>query len=181
MAGEVKAFLGFVLCYGGFWLLIFLLCRLFFLGYHISQLAAFAPETVLGIFRNGLVMDLSGACYLTVLPYLAWVAGRFTPRRGVVGPVRVYTLSCITLVSLITVADLQSYQAYRAKLNAQTVAYLEHPKEALASVSSSPLALLLFLVGLLIVAGVLLYGKLSNGLYRGAKARHGMRLRPGYL
>ena len=62
MAGEVKAFLGFVLLYGGFWLLFFLLCRLFFLGYHVSKLAGFPPETVLGIFRNGLVIDISGAC-----------------------------------------------------------------------------------------------------------------------
>jgi phosphoglycerol transferase MdoB-like AlkP superfamily enzyme len=162
VAGEAKGFLGFVLRYCGFWLIFFLLCRVAFLGYHAPKLAGFSLATVLGIFGYGLYIDLSGSCYLLVLPYFLWVAHRFIPFAAAGRLLRVYTVCCIVLVSFITVADLHSYREYGAKLNAQTVAYLRYPKEALASLSSSPLLLLFALIGLLIAVGVLLYGRVCR-------------------
>jgi len=164
---EAKGFLGFALRYCGFWLIFFLLCRVAFLGYHASKLSGFSPATVAGIFGYGAYIDLSSSCYLLVLPYLLWVAHRFAPFALAGRLLKLYTLCCVALVSLITVADLHAYREYGAKLNAQTVAYLRYPKEALASVSSSPLLLLFSLVGLLIVAGTLLYGVLCRELLGG--------------
>ena len=165
LAGEVKGFSGFLLRYCGFWLIFFLLCRVAFLGYHASKLAGFSAATLLGIFGYGLYIDLSISCYLLVPPYLLWVFCRFFPAAGANRLLRVYTICCVVLVSLITVADLQAYQEFGAKLNAQTLAYLRHPKEAFASVYSSPLLLLFSLVGVLVVAGVLIYGRLCRELY----------------
>jgi phosphoglycerol transferase MdoB-like AlkP superfamily enzyme len=165
VVGEVKRFTGFVLRYCGFWLIFFLLCRIAFLGYHASKLAGFTPATLLGIFGYGLYIDLSSSCYLLVLPYLIWVAHRFTPFALANRLLRIYTFACVLLVSLITVADLHAYREYGAKLNAQTVAYLRYPREALASVSSSPLLLLFSLVGLLTLVGMLIYGRLCRELY----------------
>ena len=175
VAHEVKSFSRFILSYLAFWLIFFLLCRFAFLGYHASKMTGFAPATLLGILGYGLYADLSSSCYLLVLPYLLWVASWFIPIRGAARLVKCYTLCFVVLVSFITVGDLQSYQEYGAKLNAQTVLYLRYPKEALASISSSPLVLLFFLVGLLIGAGALLYAPLCKGLYR-ARERAG---RPG--
>jgi len=168
-AGEVKSFSRFVASYLGFWLIFFLLCRVAFLGYHAAKLKGFSPATILGIFGFGLYADLSCSCYLLVIPYLLWVASRFlnfAPNRLV----RAYSLVLVVLVSFITVGDLQSYQEYGAKLNAQTVGYLRFPKEAFASISSSPLGLLFSLVGVLILIAVLLYGRLCNGLYSQRRA-----------
>jgi phosphoglycerol transferase MdoB-like AlkP superfamily enzyme len=173
---ELKSFSGFVLRYGGFWLVFFLLCRVAFLGYHASKLAGFSPATVLGIFGYGLYVDLSTSCYLMVLPYLLWVASRFVTLPGISRLVRIYTYFFVVLVAFITVGDLQSYQEYGAKLNAQTLAYLKHPKEAFASVSSSPLVLLFSLVGLLILAGVLLYRRQCTRAYRMSEAGGGALL-----
>jgi phosphoglycerol transferase MdoB-like AlkP superfamily enzyme len=165
LAGEVKGFAKFVLRYCGFWLIFFQLCRIAFLGYHFSKLTGFAPGTILGIFAYGLYIDLSTACYLLVLPYLLWVLHRFVAVPAADRLLRGYTLCCVLLVSLISVTDLHAYLEFGAKLNAQTLAYLRYPKEALASVSSSPLVLLFTLVGVLTLAGMLIYGRLCAGLY----------------
>jgi phosphoglycerol transferase MdoB-like AlkP superfamily enzyme len=162
VAGEVKGFSHFILRYGGFWLIFFLLCRIAFLGYHASKLAGFSAATLLGIFGYGLYIDLSSSCYLLVLPYLLLVLHRFIPCAWAGRLLRIYTFVCVLLVSLITVADLHAYREYGAKLNAQTLAYLRYPKEALASVSSSPLGLLFSLVALLTVVGMLLYTRLCR-------------------
>jgi phosphoglycerol transferase MdoB-like AlkP superfamily enzyme len=167
VAREVKSFSGFVLRYCGFWLVFFLLCRVAFLGYHASKLAGFAPATVLGIFGYGLYIDLSSSCYLLVFPYLLWVLHRFLPIAHARRVLRVYTGACLVLVSFITVTDLHAYREYGAKLNAQTLAYLRYPKEALASVSSAPLFLLFSLVALLIVVGMLLYGWICRDPFGG--------------
>ena len=165
VAGEVKGFLGFVLRYCGFWLIFFLICRVAFLGYHAPKLVGFSPATLLGIFGHGTYIDLSSSCYLVVLPYLLWVAHRFFPFALAGRLLRIYTFGSLLLVSLITVADLHAYREFGAKLNAQTLAYLRHPKEALASVSSSPLLLLFALVGLLVLVGMLLYGRMCRDLF----------------
>jgi phosphoglycerol transferase MdoB-like AlkP superfamily enzyme len=163
---EVKGFSGFILRYCGFWLILFTLCRIAFLGYHLPKLAGFSPATLLGIFAYGLYIDLSTSCYLLVIPYLLWVAHRFIPFQGAGRLTRIYTFGMLLLVSLITVTDLHAYREFGAKLNAQTLAYLRHPREAFASVSSSPLLLLFSLVALLTVAGVLLYVRICPDLYR---------------
>ena len=94
----------------------------------LEQVRSFALE----VGRRGLL----------VLPFLLWVAHRFVPFSCADRLLRGYTLACVVLVSFITVADLHAYREFGAKLNAQTLAYLRYPKEALASVSSSQGALL---------------------------------------
>ena len=185
LVAEIKDFSGFILRYCGFWLIFFLLCRVAFLGYHLPKLAGFSPATLAGIFGYGLYIDLSTSCYLLVLPYLLWVAHRFLPFAAANRLLRIYSAGCVVLVSFITVADLHAYREYGAKLNAQTLAYLRYPKEALASVSSSPLLLLFCLVGVLAVAGMLLYGRMCRDLYparvRGGGLAAGVRVALGLV
>ncbi|GFO61613.1 sulfatase [Geomonas silvestris] len=168
---EIKAVAGFLLRYGVTWLVFFLLCRIAFVGYHFDKLHGLDAATLAGIFGYGLYIDLSSSCYLVAVPYLLWLANRYYPIPKAAAVAKVFTWCCFVLAALITGGDLQSYQEYGAKLNAMTVAYLRYPKEALASISSSPLLLLFGLAGLLVVAGVLLQRALCSGLYaeRGAR------------
>jgi phosphoglycerol transferase MdoB-like AlkP superfamily enzyme len=161
---QLNGFLGFTLRYVGFWLIYFLLCRLAFVGYHFSKLSGFSPLTVAGIFGFGAYADLSTACYVTVIPYLVWFANSIFPFRGARRFISAYSCFLIALTSLISIADLQVYREWGTKLNAQAVAYLRYPQEAFASVSSSPILLLVPFACLLTAAGVFLYRAICRDL-----------------
>jgi phosphoglycerol transferase MdoB-like AlkP superfamily enzyme len=68
-----------------------------------------------------------------------------------------YTAFMLLLVALITTSDLQIYRMWGTKLNAQALGYLRYPKEAMASMSSSPLFLLICLFAGIFLAGYYLY------------------------
>jgi phosphoglycerol transferase MdoB-like AlkP superfamily enzyme len=160
----LNGFIGFTLRYTGFWVSYFLLCRLAFVCYHGSKLSGFSAGTVAGIFGFGAYADLSTACYVTVIPYLVWFANSLFPFRWARGFISAYSYFIIALASLITVADLQVYREWGTKLNAQALAYLRYPREALASVSASPVLLLVPLACLLAGAGFFLYRAICRNL-----------------
>jgi phosphoglycerol transferase MdoB-like AlkP superfamily enzyme len=153
---------GFILRYGGFWLIYFLICRVVFLCYHAAKVPDLS--SLLGVFGYGAYTDLSTSCYLLVLPYLAWCANRFFPFPGMKLAVKIYSGFCIVLVALISTADLQIYQDWGTKINAQALYYLRYPKEALASVSAAPLLLLAVLAVLLAGTGFYLFGRVCRAL-----------------
>jgi phosphoglycerol transferase MdoB-like AlkP superfamily enzyme len=161
---QVENFLGFTLRYAGFWMVYFLLCRIAFVCYHGAKLSGFSASTVAGIFGFGAYIDLSTACYLIIIPYFIWFAASLFPMRPARALVAGYSYLCIVIVAVISVADLQVYQEWGTKLNAQAISYLRYPQEAYASMASSPLLLLICLALLLAVLGVLLYGKICQGL-----------------
>lgn len=179
---EIKRFSLFILRYLGFWLLFFFLCRVAFLGYHAEKLAGFPLATVGGIFFYGAYIDLSTACYLTVLPFLLWSANTYLPIRGSRTLVNCYTIFFIVLASVISVTDLHIYREWGTKLNAEALSYLAHPKEAFASVSSSPLFLLVFLAVVLSAAGFLTFRRICRGLvFSSAEGGNGWSRIPVFL
>jgi phosphoglycerol transferase MdoB-like AlkP superfamily enzyme len=161
---QVKGFFGFTVRYAGFWLSYFLLCRLAFVCYHGSKLDGFSPSTVAGIFAFGAYLDLSAACYLMVLPYLIWFANSLYPLRYARALTAGYSYLMLAVVAVVSVSDLQIYREWGTKLNAQALAYLGYPQEAMASMSSSPVVLLVGLALLLGAAGVLLYRGICRAL-----------------
>jgi phosphoglycerol transferase MdoB-like AlkP superfamily enzyme len=161
---SVKAFLGFTIRYAGFWLLYFFICRLAFVCYHGSKLAGFTPGTVAGIFGYGAYADLSAACYVIVIPYLLWFANSLFPFRAAKKIIHGYSYLFIIVASVVTVGDLQVYQEWGTKLNAQALAYLRYPREAFASAASSPLLLLLVVACALAAIGIFLFRKVCSGL-----------------
>jgi phosphoglycerol transferase MdoB-like AlkP superfamily enzyme len=161
---QLKGFLGFTIRYAGFWLVYFFICRLAFVCYHSSKLAGFTPGAVAGIFGFGAYADLSTACYVMALPYLLWFANSLFPFRQAKTIISVYSHFFIVVATLVTVADLQVYQEWGTKLNAQAISYLRYPQEAFASAASSPLFLLLMLACVLAGIGVFLYGRICSGL-----------------
>jgi phosphoglycerol transferase MdoB-like AlkP superfamily enzyme len=178
---QVSGFLGFVLRYAGFWIVYFLLCRLAFVCYHGSKLSGFRAGTVAGIFGYGAYADVSTACYLAVIPYFIWFANSLFPFRAAATLIRWYSYLFIAVAAVISVADLQVYQEWGTKLNAQALSYLQHPKEAFASTASSPLLLLLFLAFLLAVAGFFLYGWCSKGLPLGRRPERSLLRLPLFV
>jgi phosphoglycerol transferase MdoB-like AlkP superfamily enzyme len=154
---EGTTFLLFPACYTVFWLLFFMLCRAVFMLYHAGTAASLGLSTIGDSFLHGLRIDLSTAGYLGVVPLLLWFVHSLFPLRFTRGVIRGYTAFMLLLVALITTSDLEIYKMWGTKLNAMAVMYLKYPKEAAASMSSSPVFLLVGICALLLLIGHYLF------------------------
>lgn len=140
-----------------FWLVFFALSRLVFLAYHFKKWQTSGFTEVLKTFFYGLKLDVSAAGYLLAIPLLLILLSIFIKPAKLRLPLKIYHVFVIFLISLINTADLQLYREWGTKINVQALQYLKFPKEALASVSSSPVGLLLFIFAFLLFSGVGLY------------------------
>lgn len=156
---EGKRSFQFIARYSAFWLLYFLLCRALFILYHATQLKTVPATTVLGAFFYGFRIDLSTAGYLGVAPFLIWFIHTLFPSKYTKKIITGFTVFMLVLVALITTSDLEIYRAWGTKLNALAIGYLRYPKEAVASMSSSPIPLLVAICIGLSLAGYFLYTK----------------------
>jgi phosphoglycerol transferase MdoB-like AlkP superfamily enzyme len=161
---EGRRFILFLFRYTAFWLLYFLLCRVLFVLYHAPQTSALPLATLAGVFFHGLRIDLSTAAYLGVIPFLLWVINSLFPSRLTKKVITGYTVFMLLLVALITTSDLQIYKTWGTKLNSQAIGYLKYPKEALASMSSSPVFLLVGICAAVSLAGYFLYAAMFKRL-----------------
>jgi phosphoglycerol transferase MdoB-like AlkP superfamily enzyme len=161
---EGKNFFLFIARYSAFWLLYFLLCRAVFVLYHAAQLKEIPAATVIGIFFQGFRIDLSTAGYLGVAPFLIWFVHTLFPSQYTKKMITGYTAFMLLLVALITTSDLQIYKIWGTKLNAQAIGYLRYPKEAMASMSSSPILLLVGICICIYLAGYYLYATVFQRL-----------------
>ncbi len=153
----------FMMIYFAFWAIFFLAARVIFLSYHIEDTKLLTLETVFGIFFNGFRMDLSMAAYLSVLPFL-WISfGNFIKKNVFQNTIFTYTFISVFLVSLIIVVDLEVYNIWSFRLDATPLNYLSSPREAWASVKSSPvLQLMLSFVLLIIISSYIVYRILAD-------------------
>lgn len=154
---EGRRFFFFLFCHTAFWLLYFILCRTAFFLYHIDQSVSLSLPAILGSFFYGLRMDLSTAGYLGVIPLTLWFINSLLPLKHAKALLTAYTAFMLLLVALITTSDLQIYKMWGTKLNAMAVGYLRYPKEAMASMSSSPIFPLIVICTVLFSGGYYLY------------------------
>lgn len=148
----------FLLRYVAFWLLYFLICRAVFVLYHGAQIKLLPAETIFGIFSHALRMDISSAAYLVIIPFMLWFINSLVPAKLTKKLITGYTVFMLLLVALIATSDLEVYKIWGTKLNAQAIGYLKYPKEAMASMSSSPVYLLIAICAGIFLAGCFLYG-----------------------
>ena len=111
----------------------------------------------LRVMGNGLSLDSTTACYLTVIPWLALLAScwfrQFPLRKLLTGYYAVASL----ILALVFVADLSLYPFWGFKLDASVFFYLDSPKNAMASVS---MGYLLLRAALMLLLAVLCTGAL---------------------
>jgi phosphoglycerol transferase MdoB-like AlkP superfamily enzyme len=156
---EGSSFINFLLRYTAFWMLFFLLCRTLFFLYHFGLSSSLSPLLILESYFYGLRIDLSTTGYLGVLPLILWFINSLIPVRFTKAFITGYTTFMLLLVTVITTSDLQIYKMWGTKLNAMAVGYLRYPKEAAASMSSSPVLLLVVICFALFIAGYFLFSK----------------------
>ena len=144
-----------------FWLVFFLIDRAIFMIYFHDKLGASTGEAA-AAFIHGIRLDASTAVYLSAIPLLGYIFLWFFPRLKV--PVlipRIYVYFIIVILSIVSVVNLNLYREWGSKLNFKVfeIAF-NTPGEAIASASSSPLLLSLFIVLAMTLTVIWLSGKI---------------------
>ncbi len=155
-----------------FWMIFFLVAKVFFLISNFDQSKLLSGSDVFGIFRYGFKMDMSTSCYLILIPGLLvafrivlpdWFLNRF---------IRIYTIVFLIITSALVVLDLGLYPHWGTRVNVTAFNYIDDPVAMGASVSLSNLALALIIMGFLIVGFTFLYKKFfPKGIVPEGKAR----------
>lgn len=161
----MKERIQFLLLYYIFWITYFTCARIVFLTYHIQDVKVLTLEILYGIFKNGLVMDLSAAAYLSVIPFLLVSMSHFFKKSRLESMLYGFTFFLTAILTLIIVIDLEVYNVWKFRLDETPLNYLSSPREAFASASSSPIFKLFvsFLI-LMAIASYFVYRIISHNL-----------------
>ncbi|WP_235964461.1 LTA synthase family protein [Pedobacter gandavensis] len=113
-------------------------------------------------FYHALLLDLSMTAYLAVIPVLGFIFWLFSGWKSInIKWVSIYNLVLLVLFSILSVVNFNIYREWGTKVNAKAIDFaFSSPGEALASGASSPIALSLFVLVLLITVGVFLQKRL---------------------
>ncbi len=135
----------FLLLYFLSWIIFFDLMRLVFLLYHWDKTRLLTLNTALASFRYGFRMDASVAAYILIPVCLFVILSLFLHFFRRLLPYKIYTLLVLLIVSLISLADLELYNAWGFRIDASPLKFLATPREAFASISHLPLFWILLL------------------------------------
>ncbi|MCM1108394.1 MAG: sulfatase-like hydrolase/transferase [Clostridium sp.] len=151
----MKARIGLLFRLFVLWMAVFILAKPFFMLYcRMVEVAdsAFTLADVADVVCNGFSMDVSTVCYLLIPPFLwTWstlLVPSLIPRRWLSAYVCVVAL----LLAVILVVDMSLYPFWKFKLDATVFAYIDSPRQALASVSGGFVVMRVVVMLLLTVA-----------------------------
>jgi phosphoglycerol transferase MdoB-like AlkP superfamily enzyme len=145
----VRARLTFLLLYYGYWLAFFAAARLLFLGFFHREAARLPLAVIGGTFRHGLPLDLAGAAYLSLIPFVLIALTAIAPLTRLVSRLLLgWTLVATVLLALLAAADLGIFREWGRHIDAGVLQYLAHPRESWAAAGGGPrgIMLLLFLL-----------------------------------
>lgn len=130
-----------------------------FLLYNFKKVAENPLAEIIKSFVYGLWMDASMAGYFCAIPLLISLVIWFLPKVKVKRLyLIIYTYTLVTVCSVITVINFNIYREWGSKVNFRAFEFtIGSPKEALASASSSPIALSLVIMVILITLGIILF------------------------
>ncbi|WP_353720359.1 hypothetical protein [Dyadobacter sp. 676] len=141
--------LEFIALYGLAWVVIFQFFRVIFLAYHYKKALELPSSLWVASAGHGLPMDISFAAYILAIPALLMM---FTGLRWnwYTKTLSVYTVIIVSLITLLTVVDLELFRAWGFRIDATSLLYLETPAEAMASMGAAPVFPLILLLAALI-------------------------------
>ena len=138
----MKKYSGYI-AYFTYWLFYFIFLRALFLSYHYPLTAGLTASEIFKAFLYGVRMDVSFTSYICIFPFLLFLVRSVAVKFNIEKVIRIYTICIVVLISFITTADLELYTAWGYRMDATPLLYFKSPKAMGASVSSSPLFLLL--------------------------------------
>ena len=143
------------LLYFVYWLLFFVIAKLVFLFYHATLSQTLNGTEIFNVFYYGLRMDISFTAYICIFPFLLFFLQSIFIKLSLNKVIYIYTIVLVIILSFVSAADLELYKAWGFRMDATPLQYFKTPQEMGATVSSSPVWLLLFVF--LILAGVFIF------------------------
>ncbi|WGQ11436.1 LTA synthase family protein [Pedobacter gandavensis] len=113
-------------------------------------------------FYQALLLDLSMTAYLAVIPFLGYIVSLFTGWKSVnIKWISIYNLVLLVIFSILSIVNFNIYREWGTKVNAKAIGFaFSSPGEAMASGASSPIALSLLILIMLIGGGYFLQKQL---------------------
>lgn len=118
-----------------FWVVYFTFFKVFFVLYNYPLLADLPMADQWGIFSHGIIMDLSVAGYLSLLPGLVFGLGFLFISRFSTYLLKYYTLLLLVLMTVLGLSDIGIFEPWGSRLNAQVLEYLKTPGGIYASLT----------------------------------------------
>ena len=157
----MKKYQGYIL-YFLYWILFFAIAKVAFLIYHFRLTETLNGTEIFKLFLYGLRMDTSFTAYVCIFPFLLFFIKSVALKFKISKIIKVYTYVLVIIISFLITADLELYHAWGFRMDATPLQYFKSPKEMAATVSSSPLILLLFIFALLVSLNLFIYKKYFN-------------------
>lgn len=146
-----------------FWLFFFWIAKLLFLISNWNQTAQLSANEVIGIFWHGLVMDISTACYLLLIPGLLFSVQAIFTWRHTNRFILLYTFIFLLIAAFLLVLDLGLYPHWGTRVNVTAFNYINDPVAMSASVSLFDIFVALLVIGLLLVGFRFLFKRFFTG------------------
>ena len=151
--------------YAFYWLVFFIMARLFFIlmQYHSS----FQNDVgdLLGTFWHGAKLDISTTGYYLIIPLLLLIPGVYFNGSWYRIVIKWYSYILIIFSSIIIVSDANLYSYWGFRMDYTPMLYLKTPGEAMASVSTLKIIMFLITIGLVASVSIYLYNKLIDRLF----------------
>ena len=136
---SLSSKLFFSLQYFAFWVLYFVIARVFFLLFYFDKTKDIGLENAFKTISYGLQLDLSFTGYLCIPPFLLLTVSSFLNQKSIAAILRAYTAICVIVISLFLMLDLGLYKAWGVRIDNSFLNYLNTPELMLASTSTSQL------------------------------------------
>lgn len=162
----MKKRLLFLLLYSAFWLVFFFFARLFFILTRIGIAGKESFSGLAGTFSHGILLDISTTGYYLMLPFLLMIPALYFAGKWYPFIIRSYTYVLIIFSSVIVVADSSLYSYWGFRMDYTPVFYLKTPGEAVASVSTFKLIILVLSAVFIAALFIWLYNKLIHRFIR---------------
>ena len=158
----MKSRILFLFRYFTFWIIVFLVQKVFFLFYNYKESFQVAAGDWFMILYKGLPLDFSTSAYICLFPALL-IAFKFFGKNWILPIVlNIYTYIILFIVLLLGVIDMNLYSYWGFKLDISPLIYIKTPGEVLASVEITEIAILLVLFVLLYYLFLKFYHFFSN-------------------
>lgn len=127
--------------------------------YHFSKTEALTGTEIAKVFLYGLRMDASFTGYICILPFLLFVLQTIFNRLRIRKIIEIYTIILVVILSFLTIADLELYNAWGFRMDATPLQYFKTPKEMAGTVSAAPVLKLMLIFLILSAVFILIYKK----------------------
>ncbi len=142
------------------WLIYFWVAKVIFLLYNLTLSEELNLREIAGIFRFGLVMDVSTACYLLGFPALLFVFRFLISAKAMNRMVYIYTAVVTIIVSFLQTLDLALYPHWGTKINFSVMNFIHDPVSLRATIGFEDIVLALLFTLALTALFLWLYKKL---------------------